>query len=495
MPRNTRENMGNKALVIGSGIAGLSAAIRLQCKGYQVTILEKNHQYGGKISQIKSKGYSFDTGPSLFTLPELIDELYELTGQKNQFKYLKLDKVCTYFFDNGQQFVANSDPKKFSIEFSQAFNEPLPKVKKFIKRIKRNYDLTTPVFLESSLHTPKTYLRRSGLYGILNLWRLNMFQTMNKNISLYFNNPNAIQYFNRFATYNGSNPYQAPATLCVIPNIEINKGAYFPKYGMVNIAESLYNLAKSIGVTFKFDTEVQKICYKQKKVTGVETKNGIFIPSEVIVSNVDAKLTYKMLDKKVPSKISNAENSSSAVIFYWGINHSFKELGLHNILFSKNYQEEFNQIFNKKTLPDDPTVYINISSKLKASDAPEGCENWFVMINTPADYGQNWDDLVAQAKEKIIQRINQALGTDIRSKIQTEHILTPPLIASKTGSDKGSLYGSSSNTKMSAFLRQSNFSSEAKGLYFCGGSVHPGGGIPLCLHSAKIVSDFIPSIK
>jgi phytoene dehydrogenase-like protein len=197
------------------------------------------------------------------------------------------------------------------------------------------------------------------------------------------------------------------------------------------------------------------------------------------------------LKKFISSKREKYEPSSSALIFYWGMDREFAELDLHNIFFSNNYKKEFETIFHSKKIDDDPTVYIHISSKCKADDAPQGCENWFVMVNAPYADGQDWEKVIREARENIVTKLNKVLGLDVTKHIQLEHKLTPELIQSKTGSYKGALYGSSSNDKMAAFLRQPNFSSEYKGLYFCGGSVHPGGGIPLCLLSGKITTDII----
>ena len=184
-------------------------------------------------------------------------------------------------------------------------------------------------------------------------------------------------------------------------------------------------------------------------------------------------------------------SSSSALIFYWGIKQEFPELDLHNIFFSNDYAGEFKAIFEEKSLMDDPTVYVNITSKLSKADAPAGCENWFVMINVPCNDGQDWDDLIAKARVHIISKLNRLLDCDIESLIEEEAILEPRTIESKTSSYKGALYGTSSNSRMAAFFRHPNFSRKIKDLYFCGGSVHPGGGIPLALSSAKIVGDLI----
>jgi phytoene dehydrogenase-like protein len=187
------------------------------------------------------------------------------------------------------------------------------------------------------------------------------------------------------------------------------------------------------------------------------------------------------------------ERSSSALIFYWGITKEFPELQLHNILFSRDYKHEFDQLFEKKTISEDPTVYINITSKMEVGHAPQGKENWFVMINAPANEKQDWEVLKKECRQAAINKINRMLDTNIEDHIEVEETLDPVKIEEQTSSYMGALYGSSSNSRIAAFLRQPNYSSTIKGLYFAGGTVHPGGGIPLCLKSARLVSELISS--
>lgn len=278
----------------------------------------------------------------------------------------------------------------------------------------------------------------------------------------------------------------------MIPHLEMHYGTFLPEGGMKSISQSLYDYAVMKGVEFNFNEPVQKIKHKNGKAQGVITDKGVY-ESDTIVSNADVFTSYQNLLKDVvqPIKILEQERSSSALIFYWGVNRIFPELDLHNIFFSESYKEEFRHLFETKDFIDDPTVYINITSKSETSDAPKGGENWFVMINAPGNFGQDWDVLIEKARIDIQQKINRVLGINIATHIETEEILDPRTIESKTSSHRGSLYGASSNSKFAAFLRHPNFTSKLKGLYFCGGSVHPGGGIPLCLLSAKIVSDLI----
>lgn len=487
--------MKKSAIIIGAGIAGIATAIRLTAKGYCVTVYEANNYPGGKLSEITTEGFRFDAGPSLFTMPQYIEELFTLLGEKteNYFEYLTLQNGCNYFYEDGTKFNTPTNKNELIKVLAKNLNEDEKAIEKFLTKSKKLFTITAPVFLQKSLHKISTYLCKDGIYGIANLWQLDIFKTMNTKNKTWFKHSKTLQFFNRFATYNGSNPYQAPATLNIIPHLEFGFGTFFPKKGMVDITSSLVNLAQKHGVNFIFNQKIEEILIQDKKAIGVRL-NSEKKYAEIVVSNMDIYPTYtKLLPKqKTPKQVKNVEPSSSALIFYWGINTTFETLGLHNILFSENYELEFNTIFKQNTIPKDSTIYINITSKHKIDDAPKGCENWFVMVNVPANNGQNWDELILQTKANIIAKINKQLNTNINNHIIAESILDPRSIEQKTSSYKGALYGSSSNKAMAAFFRHANFSSKIKNLYFCGGSVHPGGGIPLCLLSAKITSELIP---
>ena len=492
-----------KVAIIGSGIAGIASAIRLAHKGFDVSVFEANSYAGGKLSSFEINGYRFDAGPSLFTLPSLVTELFELVGKNptDFFKYEQLTEVCRYFWEDKTFLTAYAEPQKFAEEVEKITGEPSEKIIQFLKDSAFKYEVLDGLFLQDSLHKLSTWTSKKALKGYLNLPKLGIFGTMNDANEKLFKNSKIVQLFNRYATYNGSDPYQTPATLNIIPHLEYNLGAFFPKKGMVSITDSLVKLAESQGVKFYFEMKVEEIVVEDRKVKGVKLRsngdgsNGEntldFIPCEAVVSNMDVTHTYRKLlpNEKHPNFLLNQPKSSSGVIFYWGIKKQFPELNLHNILFSDNYKEEFKTMFEKKTIFHDPTVYINITSKHKPDDAPKDCENWFVLINAPANEGQNWDEIIAQTKENILKKISRVLGQNIAELIECEEILDPRTIESKTSSAQGALYGNSSNNRFAAFLRHANFSSKIKNLYFVGGSVHPGGGIPLALSSAKIMSD------
>lgn len=487
----------NTVCVIGAGVGGMAVAIRLAVKGYSVSVYESNSYVGGKLSQIESDNFRFDAGPSLFTMPELVDELFQIANKnpRDYFNYQELEESCRYFYEDGTNIIGYTDPEKFAQESEAKTGVDAKDVIKHLKKSEFIYDSTAFLFLQKSLHRVKTYLSLKVVKSFLKLPFLGIFKSMHSANQAALSNDKMVQLFNRYATYNGSNPYIAPAILNIIPHLEFNKGAYFPNKGMYSISLALYNLALSLGVKFNFNSKVEEIIVNDKKVKGIVC-NGDTIFSDFVVSNLDVFFVYKNLLKNQPfsRKIATQERSTSALIFYWGINATFPSLDLHNIFFSKEYKKEFQELKNGSSIYNDPTVYVNITSKKNTVDAPKNCENWFVMINVPSLDEQDWDSLINEAKASIIKKLNRMLNTDLESLILTEHVLDPRGIELKTGSYKGSLYGTASNKKMAAFFRHPNFSSDIGGLYFCGGSVHPGGGIPLALSSAKIVDELFQNL-
>lgn len=480
--------------VIGAGVSGLGAAIRMRNKGYQVTVFEANSFPGGKCSSESKDGYRFDMGPSVFTMPQYVDELFILSGKnpRDHFNYIPLNPVYKYFFEDGSTLDAYHGKEKFAEQLAAKTNDKKEDIIKYLNKTETIYNLTEEVFLKNSLHRLKNFFTWPVVKGVLNFGKIGAFDTMNGANQKAFKDTRLVKVFNRYATYNGSSPYLSPATLNVIAHVEIVKGAFYPIGGMYSITSSLAHLAKDIGVKFKYSTPVKEIIIENKKATGIKTNDGTQ-NFDIIISNMDVYNSYKKLmpTAKRPAKTLDQPKSSSGIIFYWGIKKEFTELGLHNIFFADDYEAEFNCIFEKKTIYHDPTIYINITSKHTPSDAPPGCENWFSFINVPNNQGQNWNACIAQARENMIKKINRILKTDIRPLIESEMVFDPRVIESRTSSAFGAIYGNSSNNKFAAFLRHANFSKDIKNLYFCGGSVHPGPSIPLCLLSAKITTGLI----
>lgn len=483
-------------IVTGAGIAGIAAAIRLRAAGHTVEVFEANDYPGGKLSAFTLDGYRFDAGPSLFTMPQYVDELFELCGERaaDHFRYQRVPDVCHYFWQDGARLTVPAAPDDFDREASRVLGTPPGMVSRFLEKSAQKYRTAGRIFLEKSLHRADTWLHRRILPALLRLHRFDLFSTMHDTHERHFKGfPKLVQLFDRYATYNGSDPYKAPGMLTIIPHFEYNVGVFYPEGGMHAITEQLYQLSLRQGVQYHFSSPVTRILTRINKVVGVLTAAGQECAADAVVSNMDVFYTYKKLlpDAPHPEYILQQPKSTSALIFYWGIKKDFPEMGLHNIFFSDRYRDEFAALQQGNVI-DDPTIYINITSKLTPTDVPEGGgENWFVMVNAPCHQGKNQSQMIADIRRNTLQKLSNILGVPVADLIVCEALLDPAEIERRTSSHLGALYGYSSNNPIAAFLRHPNFSSKLKGLYFVGGSVHPGGGIPLCLLSAKITAEIV----
>ncbi|MCU0381639.1 MAG: phytoene desaturase family protein [Chitinophagaceae bacterium] len=393
--------------VVGSGIGGLATAIRLAVKGYQVDVFEKNQGPGGKLSVIRNRDFIFDAGPSLFTQPGNLEELFSLAGKdiRDYFRYRSVDIACRYFFEDGRQVNAYTSAEAFAGELQAVTGEDPTAVLDYLRQSERVYEGVGTIFLNYSLHKPSTWLHRRILTAMRIAGYDHLFRTLDEFNRSRFRTTEAVQIFNRYATYNGSNPYRAPGMLSLIPHLEQNQGTFYPEGGMYSIVDALYRLALDLGVRFHFNRRVERILVRQGRAAGV-VADGEQHASDFVVSNVDAYFTYLRLlqDPARAEKVLRRERSSSALIFYWGMAKEFPGLHLHNIFFTRNYPEEFRHLFDLKKMYADPTVYVNITAKMEKGQAPEGKENWFVMLNAPALAGPYPEEDVRASRRQVIDK-------------------------------------------------------------------------------------------
>ncbi len=490
-------------VVVGAGLGGLSAAIRLAAAGRRVVVYERQSFPGGKAGSETIGAYRFDTGPSLLTMPYVVEELFREAG-RDWTDYLTVERlavICNYFWQDGARLRAFADPERFAGEVEARLGEPAGNVRRYLEHAGRIHSIAADLFLRHSLHDRRTWtspLFRSRLPG---LGRIDSLRTMNRANESFFRDPRVVQLFNRYATYNGSNPYRTPATLSIIPYVEYCQGGYAVVGGIHALPRALERLAGELGVEIRYGETVDRIVTQPHRagrrraaVTGIETA-GRFVPADVVVSNVDVSVTYPELlrdeEAKQLRRYRRLEPSSSGLVYYWGVRGAFPELAVNNIFFSDDYRAEFASIFDQRRCPDDPTIYVNITSRVTREDAPKNGENWFILVNAPYVDGQDWEAERARIRDIVVTRISGALGRDVAALIEEEGSMTPADIERKTMSYRGALYGISSNALLSAFARHPNRSPDYAGLYFCGGSVHPGGGMPLVMLSGKIAADLI----
>lgn len=487
---NKTKQTENKVGIIGAGIGGLSASIYLAAGGFDVEIFEKNKKAGGKVNQKWLGDYRFDMGPSLITLPNVFKDLFEFAGEKieDYLELQKLDVICKYFWEDGTIFHACSDENQMIKEIEKISTYDALFYSKYLNYCKGIYDYSADYFLYNPFQEKEVLLRFETIKKLFSIKKLDAFKTVNDSVSKYFKSDKLRQIFNRYATYNGSNPFIAPATLNIIPWVEYGLGAFYIDGGIYKLAEVLEKITKSLGTKINYNSRVSKINTRNKKVSSIMV-DGEKKMYDFIVANSDATETYKhLLDDE--SKYQKLEPSISGMVFLWGVKGEHPELNHHNIIFSNNYKEEFDFLFNKLETYDDPTIYISITNKKNKSDAPKGCENWFVLLNMPYIKDQDWEKEKIRMKKAVLNKLKK-IGIDIEKKIEEEDIISPLDLYAMYESNKGSIYGTSSNNKFSAFLRPFNRDRKYENLYFAGGSSHPGGGVPLVTLSGKIAAQLI----
>jgi phytoene desaturase len=487
--------MDRQVVVIGGGLGGLSGAIRLAHRGFHVRLFEQNSELGGKMGEITQGGYRFDIGPSLLTMPFVLDELFASVGQARlaHVELVPLDPLCRYFFADGTVIDARNDLAAMQQALrvlSAADAEAYPRFLAYAARI---YRLTAGVFLFTPFHEIRRLARLANLRTLLRLHQIDPFRTVHQGVARFFEDARVIQLFDRYATYNGSNPYRAPATLNVIAHVEYGMGGFYIKGGMYRLVEALARLATATGVDVHTSARVDRILHRDGRVEGVVV-NGERFPADSVLCGADVVAAHNDLIEGFSGrrrKLNRLEPSLSGLIFCWGVRRQHDRLRQHNILFSADYRREFSQIFDERRPPDDPTIYIAITSKSDPDHAPPGGENWFVLLNMPyLAAGQDWPAAVDRMRERVFHRLRQ-IDVDLANAIEREQVFTPEDIRRLYGSNRGSIYGISSNSRATAFRRPPNRSRDIRGLYFAGGSSHPGGGIPLVLASGRMASDLI----
>jgi phytoene desaturase len=493
-----RAGSRRRAAVVGAGLGGLSAAISLAAGGWTVEVYERGPGPGGKAGTQRLYGFRFDTGPSLLTMPWVFRDLFAEAGARfeDRLELIPLSVICRYFWRDGLRFDAPAGADAFTAAAAATFGEPAANLQRFFTRARRIYDITAHLFLEKSLHEWSTLRAEGFLRSLLQIGRIDSMRSLHDANAATVDDPRLVQLFDRYATYNGSSPFLTPGTMAIIPDVEYRGGAFALGGGIYALPTALERLARELGVVLHYERPVERILVEpgSRRVRGVAVA-GERLDYDVVVSNVDVSVTYPELlqDEEAPAyrRYRALEPSSSGFVFYWGMGETFPELELHNIFFSEDYRREFEEIFAEQVVPEDPTVYVNITSKVTPGDAPDGGENWFVLLNVPPDRGQDWHTLGARLREAVLRRLSEQLGRDVAAAIVAEDTMSPHDIQERTASPGGSLYGIASNTRFAAFRRHANRSRRYPGLYFTGGSTHPGGGMPLVVLSGRIAAGLI----
>jgi phytoene desaturase len=487
-------------IVIGAGLGGLSAAIRLAVSGFDVTILEKNKNVGGKVNLVETNGYRFDTGASLLTMRHVLEDLFSFCGKRieDYLTIVPLDPICRYFWSDGNRFDASSDLRKTETEIEKIEPRDVENFRNYLADSRRKFEIAEKTFLAHSLNDLPKLLRPKYLKDLL---AISSLKTLDAHNMGFFQSKKLRQLFNRFATYNGSSPYQTPATFALVPFVEFGLGAWYVRGGMYEIPRALEKLAKELGVKIYTESTVEKIVVENKKAVGVRVGGETFA-CDAVVTNADAIETYRSLidtphrKNFSDEKLKRIEPSCSGFVLLLGAKKKFPLLAHHNIFFSDDYKAEFDALFKDLRPAANPTIYVCATTQTDETQAPANHENLFVLVNAP--YTSDCTDWTREAKpyrDLIIGKLENFGLEDLESSIEFEQTITPEDFERKYAANRGSIYGVSSNGIFSAFVRPPNKARTVENLYFVGGATHPGGGMPLVLLSGKLAAEMIKKGK
>ena len=492
----------SRIAIVGAGLGGIATAVRLAAQGHRVTLVEKNATPGGKLNVLEAGGFKFDTGPSLVTLPGVLSDTFRAAGRRMEdFLTLQpLEPICRYRYPDGSTLDLSSHLPKLVAEVGGFAPDDVTGLFRFLAYARTLFERAGPVFL---LHERPRLLDLISRRGIDAL-RIDAHISMDRAVRRFFKDPRLVQLFDRYATYNGSSPFKAPATLSMIPYIEIVGGGYYVEGGLYRIVEALMEVARELGVRFMPECEVEQVEVEPHlglfggRVTGVRLKEGGTVKADAVIVNADPMYAYPALvpevyhDERLMKRMEKLEPSCSGFVLLLGVRGDYPELAHHNIFFSRDYRAEFESIFERHEPASDPTIYVSCTSRSDPTQAPPGHLNMFVLVNAPAlSPDIYWPARRDLYRDHIIQQLEACGLRGLHERIVFQETITPQDFQEKYNAWQGSLYGLSSNSRSTAFQRPPNRAPGLPNLFFVGGSVHPGGGIPLVLLSARLVSRLV----
>ena len=488
---------GKTAVIVGGGLGGLAAAVRLAAGGWRVEVCEAGARFGGKMNTWERGGFRFDTGPSLITMPWVFESLFAAAGASlaEHVELAPVHPLADYVFPDGARFTYSSSLPDWLSTVREIEPRDAGGFLRFMGLGARLFALSRETFLRRPPTAPPD-LRSLRAFGGLPL--RGAWGNYHRTVAAHFRSPHLRQLFDRYPTYVGSSPYLAPATLAVIPYIEYAFGGWHVRGGLYRIVESLVALARGAGVQLRANSRVTRIEHDGRRVSGVRLADGTRLAADAVVMNGDDATTRDLLDagseprrrpdRRRPQSVS--QRSLSGFVMLLGLRHKLPGLAHHTVYFSGDYRQEFSELFDDKRFPADPTVYVSAPSRADPTLAPAGGETLFVMANAPAR--DDWDDAqTAQARARVLVRLSKGGFPDLESDTVVSNVWTPDRLARDYLAPGGAIYGTHSHGWRRAFLRPPNKHARLGGLYRVGGSSHPGGGTPTVLLSAEITCELI----
>lgn len=490
-PRN------KSVIVVGAGLGGLAAAVSLRAEGFDVEIVEKNEQIGGKLNFTEIDGFGFDLGPSIFTLPQFFESLWERAGKKME-DYVQLESVHPHwrnFFEDGLVLDLIEDPAGMEAELKKLAGDPAHHWKQFQEFLaygREQYDLVDEGYFAKGLDTVWEMLRHYG--PIKMMLKMDHRQTMSESIASRIDEEHLRMIFEYFIKYVGSSAKDAPGYMNMMPIIQFDYGLWYVKGGMYNLARGLGKLLDDLEVPVRLNAPVATINQSGKTVSGVTLENGEVLTADYVVCNMEVIPAYKKLLSEPPQFMKKLEKfapACSGLIIHLGTDKIYDQLAHHNFFYSKDQNKHFDSVFQQGKIPEDPTIYLVAPTRTDPSKAPEGHDNIKILPHIPPinpDNPHTHEDYMA-LKDRVIDKLERMGLTDLRKHTVVEDVLTPVDIERMYNSNAGSIYGVVSDWDKNQAFKAPKQSSKYKNLFFTGGSVNPGGGMPMAILCGQKVSD------
>jgi diapolycopene oxygenase len=483
-------------VVIGAGLGGLSAAISLATEGFSVDLLEKNDKVGGKLNILHKDGFAFDLGPSILTMPHIFRQLFERAG-KNMDDYVGIETVEPHwrnFFEDGSTLDLSSDPVVMNQELAKLGSNTAQEFAAFLAYSKQLCAVTEEGYFAQGLDSFWALLKHYG--PVKSLLEFDVFRSMDQGVRRFIKDPKLVDVLNYFIKYVGSSPYDAPALMNLLPYIQFGYGLWYIKGGMYGMAQGLEKLAIELGVNISVNTEVLEIQHQAGRATAVRLNDGRVLAADIVVSNMEVIPAYQKLLSGQESAIRRVEKfapSCSGLVLHLGVDRIYPQLAHHNFFYSDHPREHFKAIFHDHRLSEDPTIYLVAPCKTDPSQAPKGCEIIKILPHIPhldPERPLSADDYAAM-RERVLIKLERMGLTDLRKHIICEEYWTPVDIQAKYYSNQGSIYGVVADRFKNLGFKNAQRSDVLKNLYFVGGSVNPGGGMPMVTLSGQLVRDKI----
>lgn len=484
-----------KVLIVGGGLGGISAAASLACDGYAVEIFEKNPHLGGKLNVLQKEGFSFDLGPSILTMPHLFERLYTRAGRKMA-DYVDLQALSPHwrnFFEDGTRIDLYAAPGDTVANCPQLTDKDREQLSRFLDYSRKLYEASDRGYLAKGIDTFGGMLK---FHGILRACReFDVWSTVAGGVRRHVENPYLRDILNFFIKYVGSSPYHAPAMLNLLPYIQAEFGLWYVRGGLYNLARGLARLLEDLQVTVHCGAEVVEIRRSGRTVTGVRLADGAAADGDIVISNMEVVPAYERIlgaDTAFLATLRRFEPACSGLVLHLGTDREYPQLGHHSFFFSRDPKTHFKTVFRDKLLPHDPTLYVVAPARTDKTQAPEGCENIKVLPHIP--YLQDvpfTPEQYAQLRERVIAKLERMGLENLRDHIIVEDMWTPEDIQQRYYSNRGAIYGVVCDKWKNFGFKAPKHSTLYDNLYFTGGSVNPGSGMPMAVLSGQQVRDMI----